>query len=1023
MKTIRLISQAISVCLVASCAVTELKDESVGDPVGDPIGTFVPVERPAVNELACREHLPRFRQPMALSRATVVPTRPTLTGHIELSTSADSSGTTTETQDPVDRYVVRILSVEGCREVHRFTETFGLTAAPVDGVLPFEVAPEHLQQLEEGNYVLILSLGESETAGVHPFRISSREFVCEDPNAGEFVETIEIEGDRVARRVRGERRAWCIDVIGGVRDLVVNGQSILRRAGPQSLHYALPSEVLDVVVSGSRGQIRIRQIGNVANARNLLEENWLCGGRLAGYLDYGINDTRRFIPREDMEVACRATLRTSARVESSLGSQANIFVDVSVRGVTDEDGRFQTQFTAADFDPFSIRNNSVLIDMKASCTRVSTCGIDSLPERVLEYNPPANRPDIDRNFGATIKDVPDLSFGRQVARLVTSDPNPYRIPNSAFNSVFSESAVSSRPKPNDLPLVIHEAFDALREDGANYLYWILSGQQIDLRKLGDEDTFFNSPCDGKVRGPCLPCTRLDESCLDVDVPVCRNNANNEVQGFRKPGYNMIGTLVSEGYDVWLVDSILHDQPVIELARRSPALYQRILDFPYRDVATSVDFAVTPFATGRPRQLAIGGVSAGGLVARSAIRMWELRDAIEADPNAPDALRLYHPNVELDSVSRVGLYLSFDSPHRGLLLPPGLQALVRDPNFPITNSESERLSKLLESDGLKELTRNYVEPPVETGCWSGDGVVDNCTFGPGNLPNTAGTGLDGVADSGDTRYEQSQALAVAMLDAFGEPKEHGVDGLPTTVPRVAISNGSHLSDPDMTTNELFEIDLNGIALIVVPIPPFLVPVPVNEHARLLAGDQGRGSGLAQMCDLKRGDMDPTGELVNPFENIDWYGAPVWAGYDVDVDITMRPGTGQAFPTLIPTRSALALDGPVRNNLQALGHRWTDAFTQELNEPHFTVNEDQCEFLMYHLDGFMRNDRDGYPACTGRETSCLGGARSVGFLQNPQGFEASEFCDPDDGDANVIPPIMVRRQIRELYEIGDLPLLEH
>lgn len=61
-------------------------------------------------------------------------------------------------------------------------------------------------------------------------------------------------------------------------------------------------------------------------------------------------------------------------------------------------------------------------------------------------------------------------------------------------------------------------------------------------------------------------------------------------------------------------------------------------------------------------------------------------------------------------------------------------------------------------------------------------------------------------------------------------------------------------------------------------------------------------------------------------------------------------------------------------------------------------------MYHLDGAMKGDRDGYPACPNEPTgTCLVGGRRPGpFIDergtwetNPQGF-----CDPDDANPDRI-----------------------
>jgi hypothetical protein len=111
--------------------------------------------------------------------------------------------------------------------------------------------------------------------------------------------------------------------------------------------------------------------------------------------------------------------------------------------------------------------------------------------------------------------------------------------------------------------------------------------------------------------------------------------------------------------------------------------------------------------------------------------------------------------------------------------------------------------------------------------------------------------------------------------------------------------------------------------------------------------------------------------------------------------IREGTG--FPTIVPTTSALLADD---NGAPNPG--WYDAFWQDTSKFHTNFDENMCKFLMYHLEGSMEGDGDGYPACGSRalRAPCDEGGRLPGRMLAPSGFSTSadinRLCDCDDDD---------------------------
>lgn len=108
-------------------------------------------------------------------------------------------------------------------------------------------------------------------------------------------------------------------------------------------------------------------------------------------------------------------------------------------------------------------------------------------------------------------------------------------------------------------------------------------------------------------------------------------------------------------------------------------------------------------------------------------------------------------------------------------------------------------------------------------------------------------------------------------------------------------------------------------------------------------------------------------------------------------TLLPGGGIApntgFPTFVRTSSSL-----LTNAADQLPDTWTDAFWQAESQDHARFDEEHCRFMLYHLDGVLRGDRDGYPACAALDPalSCLDGGRSPGRLLGAGTCD----CQPSD-----------------------------
>jgi len=228
--------------------------------------------------------------------------------------------------------------------------------------------------------------------------------------------------------------------------------------------------------------------------------------------------------------------------------------------------------------------------------------------------------------------------------------------------------------------------------------------------------------------------------------------------------------------------------------------------------------------------------------------------------------------------------------------------------------------------------------------------------------------------------------VRLLDSL-PPLSH--DGIPTTVPAIAVSNGS-LRNGNGTAFGIY-------AKLHVEAKAFgFDELARDRNVRLEDNANPHGSTLTQICRLH--EVNDSGRKY------------VVGSYKLSAEIFHEP-------IFVPTKSALSLDYmgfPIAE--RELPLRWHDALWQRNDSSHFNFDERQCQFLVYHLDGKMRGDKDGYPACREGPASCATGAKIPGGILADIGFNGTpmlDYCDPDDDDASVFPPA---------FPTGLIPLLK-
>lgn len=777
----------------------------------------------------------------------------------------------------------------------------------------------------------------------------------------------------------------------------------------------------------------------------------ICQGYVAGYKHPFTPETvpRHRVRRAGLPILCRATFEAShtvmrvVEVGNGIGQTVTYERVIGeatyhAEGVTDAEGRFRIEVFAPDRGI-----DDKVLSIAGQCDNLSLCGPDATAG-FLELDGDEDLIEFSALVAGNVLDVIQPSFG---ARLITNDP--LQLPGG--QGLLAISAVSNRPslgpalvqnKMNDLPVVVHEAYDPLLEDGYQFPVWVLGGQPWDRRRVR---------ADGWPDQNAAP-IGIDQIC-EVDSvgacadglfgwgPNCNARSCNEQGGSVSCGSdNILEPLLAQGYDVWLVNSRLPQQDLVSMALEAPSLYQAILDYPSRDSR---------------RRVAIGGLSTGGVLARIALRSWEAVTDVQ-DKGLPafgqNAGRFADPGKFDATPSRVSLYLSFDSPHLGARVPPALQAYLKDDTLLQDlkpNVEAERLRLLLDHPQAQQLLKNYVPLSVDTPCYSNGGltqmnidravVPQNCTIDVGDESLTSGgQQVLSTNDMSATEHQRFLDASYFQLGLLGLPEGIRFDALPLTVPSVAISNGSVTQEPRHRSDEVmrvqFEITENDETTFIT-------------HRLRESLPQERGSGMGQLCqaatlsassfatasakaiiDCAAGaGTDPTDSgvqlsclIASPggfLSDLLDKGLDFLTGQDTPLttvftsaSIAMKPPLGD-FPTFVPTHSSLMIPSPssaVEPGTWSLSDlpRWEDALWRDSNASHFNVEERQCQFLAFHLAAWMKGDRDGFPACPSNaaELSCSEGGMRPGPVLDPGGVFASQsdlFCDADDTQPTVGP----------------------
>ncbi len=819
----------------------------------------------------------------------------------------------------------------------------------------------------------------------------------------------------------------------------VNGYPVVNRItaqGHNSIRFGMPSygsaHRLDFDSPSGAVEIRVGLLPGQAPERTPFSgddsalENTRgpgCYGRLFGFrhpFRAGLPDA---VQREAVVIRCRYYYfksQTNYAQDANSGAviehSQSIAVPVEALGYTDSEGRFAIELPQSGFDAIGVNRYQPPDGTDIDCADYAECGRET---RALG-GVPGMGPEEVGLFG-----IPQIAAAGFVARLVTGHrptTNDLGVPERLVDPARGDLTASA---PNDLPVVVHEAFDPLLEDGTRRLAWFLNGQIIDHQRL-DEAGLSDSPCEDPFRGPCLHCLWTIE-CDQQRLAALNDPSVRAGDRYRCHAPNQLLQLVGNGYDVWLVDSINRDASIYELAAGALHLYQEILDYGGEDP---------------DRRLALAGLSLGGIIGKVALRTWEVLDAQHESGTVTllelgDGVRLPHPSTLKYSPDRAALYISFDAPHLGARLPEAFQAYVKDANF----AGGPRLPNLLNSTPARELLKRYVLPQTDTPCWGeGENRIGDCTLAP---PLDGNANVDAPAiDTGSVLVDRTIEKFADLPPGVADPTGFGT-GLPRTIPAVALTNGSLTRNPEPVSNTVLDVRFDLL---------------VSDYRHLLRDslEQPLGSGLDTFCSAK--ELETEEELVNIFEYLyadcretsgglfDWVpivgstagqifcavGGAIGGmldggfrgnevGITADIEIPMRPrpdGTGQ-FPTFIETTSALAL----RPRLTLGSLPWIDYSTRPVSVSHFSVDDEQCRFIMYHLDGHMKGDRDGYPACgPNANGACLSGGRQPGARLDPGGRwsqNARNFCDPNDSDPRIVPLEIRLREIRERTTLISIP----
>lgn len=464
-------------------------------------------------------------------------------------------------------------------------------------------------------------------------------------------------------------------------------------------------------------------------------------------------------------------------------------------------------------------------------------------------------------------------------------------------------------------------------------------------------------------------------------------------------------------------------------------------------AADLGFAIPeePFTPPVPmsgdRQAVVAGYSQGGVLARVGLLLWEHESNLPI-AGVVDARGLpvqigRDRNVFLESIEdKINLYASVDAPQRGATIPLAVQAYFQrigdviksfdDVGLHARNQVDSALREL-NSAPTRQVLTEYVTASGDYGCYKikngklDPGETDNCFITPGMVANEVEvTSVD---------FDRFQASTIFNLDTGDRP-----DGIPDRVRSIAIANGA-FGERDVKSNELIDVKFdierfrdrhhhqcaadgtchiegfpgvnqpkvqpggaqwNGICQRVGDVQ---LGLAVLDTPGKWFGKACWNPAAAVAAGLTLGGSCATGMLWGLLEGFDFNLRGIKLSYPMSAKLDdegeIIEGTG--FPTLVPTTSALLADD---NGNPSPG--WHDAYWQETSKFHTNFDNNMCKFLMYHLDGSVEGDADGYPAC-GTQTfraQCDEGGRLPGKVRAPNGFantgDIRRLCDCDDDD---------------------------
>ena len=749
-----------------------------------------------------------------------------------------------------------------------------------------------------------------------------------------------------------------------------------------------------------------------------------CQGMLRGFEHpFGVHG-RRPMMRQGIEVECVAHYKVDFGVRYPVpgmsGKPRRIIKNVYVRarGVTDAGGSFDILISEADFAAENVvQGFSEFQKIFTTCVGPDQCGHEarSVPREVISNIPPVRVQNLD------VLDV--LHLTRPTDEQITSDAS--RISRVGARLISNGTG----PAMNDRPVIIHEQIDTADVEHTQFMVWALSGQPTLIPENVSTDICAQESAD--LDEQPRPCIGFSSRC---------NPSRCGEPGVRCRTANILRQLLDSGYDVWTVDHLSGQDDILRIAASSPALYDAIRFYgvqPNQLVSTGTSTAeplpVTPPSRNLgARRIAVGGISLGAVVARIGLKLWEKRFQLDA-LNVQDisGARLTLPGVGQtpsalaafnDPLDDVALYFSFDGPHLGARVPLALQAYVQDIPGEFSIEQRDEIS----SASTRGMLERWVDAQPGLGCFvlDGDGEVDgvdNC--------NVSSIDSEVVMAATPVAHDAVAQETIAKLDRqFDDPLNRPPDGLPDYVPSVAITNGAHPDQPrQVGTDEVFRVRIDIGDDITLRHKMFEKSI-VGFSGRVLDDDQqpagSQWDGICRAEGISVATYKPLGvgaSLVvaalgcdNSVLDAVWCVPSLFGSlFDGGRKVTATPSTrmkpetdstgsllpGTGFPTLVRTESAL-LDVTANREFDP-SETWRDFYMPARNQFHSDFTDDQCRFLMYHLDGFMSGDGDGFPSCESveRSLSCADGGRWPGNRLNDG--DESAVCDCDDSRAYIYP----------------------